>query len=179
MRIVRFMLRETSGTEIAELAAVLPVLFTVLLAIFVFGRAYNIYGTISQADIQGARAAVVTQCATCGNAAPTADVIATNYVGPALTASHLNLAAVSAGNPVACACGSVGCGTTVSCDPAGTGATPPICVQQNVILTTTANATQACGTAVSFQYLYNFNLPFQPLSMNMKAAAEMQTENQQ
>ena len=35
-------------------------LFMVVLGIFFFGRAYNIYGTITQAAQQGARAAVVT-----------------------------------------------------------------------------------------------------------------------
>ena len=179
MRLVRFMLRETTGAEIAETAAVLPVLFAVLLAIFFFGRAYNIYGTITQAAMQGARASVVPTCATCTNTTPTADVIATTYVGPVLQASHLNTAAVVPGSPTACQCGSVACGTTVACDPAGTGATPSICVQQNVILNNTANTTQSCGTAVSFQYPYNFNLPFQTFTLNMKASAEMQFENQQ
>jgi Flp pilus assembly protein TadG len=179
MQAFKTLLRETSGAEIAETAAVLPVLFMVVLGIFFFGRAYNIYGTITQAAQQGARAAVVTDCATCTNTAPTAAQIATNYVGPALQASHLNTAAVTPGAPVACQCGSVACGTTVACDPAGTGATPSICVQQNVILTTTAGATQACGTAVSFQYPYNFNLPFESFTLNMKASSQMQAENQQ
>jgi len=58
MRTLRKILSETRGAEIAETAAVLPVLFSVLLAIFFFGRAYNIYGTITQAAQQGARAAV-------------------------------------------------------------------------------------------------------------------------
>jgi len=43
MRTLRKILSETRGAEIAETAAVLPVLFSVLLAIFFFGRAYNIY----------------------------------------------------------------------------------------------------------------------------------------
>jgi len=179
MQAFRTLLRETTGAEIAETAAVLPVLFMVLLAIFFFGRAYNIYGTITQAAQQGARAAVVTQCATCGNTAPTAAQIATNFVGPVLQASHLTVAAVTPGSPVACACGSVACGATVACDPAGTGASPSICVQQNVVLTNPASSTQACGTAVSFQYPYNFNLPFESFTLNMKASAQMQTENQQ
>lgn len=181
MRFVRFMLRETRGTEIAELAAVLPVLFAVLLAIFYFGRAYNISGTITQAAMQGARAAVAPSCATCTNATPTADQIATNFVGPALQASHLNPAAVVAGSgiPTACPCGSPNCGAAAGCAAAGTGATPSICVQQNVILTNTPSATQACGTAVSFQYPYNFDLPFQTFTLNIKASAEMQAENQQ
>jgi TadE-like protein len=172
-------LLETCGAEIAETAAVLPVLFSVLLAIFFFGRAYNIYGTISQAAMQGARAAVAPACATCGNTAPTADVIATNFVGPALQASHLNPGFVQPMNPTACQCGSVACGTMVACDPAGTGANPSICVQQNVILSNTAGGTQACGTSVSFQYPYGFNLPFHSFTLQLKAEAQMQAENNQ
>lgn len=188
MRLLRFILRETSGAEIAEAAVVLPVLFIVIMGLFYFGRAYNIYGTITQAAQQGARAAVVTQCATCGNATPTADVIATNYVGPALQASHLDPTIVvpGPGIPTACQCGSVGCGSTVACDPLGIGATPSICVQQNVILTNPANATQSCGTSVTFQYPYGFHIltaipPFTPQNFNLqlKAAAQMQAENNQ
>jgi hypothetical protein len=186
MRIVRFMLRETSGAEIAEAAVVLPVLFAVMLGIFYFGRAYNIYGTITQAAQQGARAAVATNCATCGNAPMGAAQIATQVVGPALKASHLNLAAVAPGNPTACQCGSVACGTTVACDPAGIGATPSICVQQNIILTNPANPTQSCGTSISFQYPYSFLIitgipPFAPQKFNLqlKATAQMQAENNQ
>jgi Flp pilus assembly protein TadG len=178
MRTLKTILFGTRGAEIAEMAAVLPVLFSVLLAIFFFGRAYNIYGTITQAAMQGARSSVANSCATCGNAPLTADLVATQSVGPALQASHLNPAYVTYTQPNLCACGTAVCGTPVSCDPAGTGATPSICVQQNVNLTNTANTTQACGTSVSFQYPYNFNLVFQSFTLQLKANAEMQGENQ-
>ena len=185
MRFVRFMLRETAGVEIAEAAVVLPVLFIVILGLFYFGRAYNIYGTITQAAQQGARAAVATDCATCTNTAPTAVQIATQVVGPALQASHLNPAAVVPGPGIPTAC-SVACGTTVACDPAGIGATPSICVQQNIVLTNPANPSQSCGTSVTFQYPYGFQIltaipPFTPQQFNLqlKAAAQMQAENNQ
>jgi Flp pilus assembly protein TadG len=178
MRTLRRIFFESGGAEIAETAAVLPVLFTVLLAIFYFGRAYNIYGTINQAAMQGARAAVAPSCATCGNTAPNAAQIATTYVAPTLQASKLDPAQVQPLVRTACACGSVGCGTTVACDPAGVGATPSICVQQNVVLNTTAGARQECGTSVAFQYPYNFNLPFNAFSVQMKAAAQMRAEDQ-
>jgi Flp pilus assembly protein TadG len=181
MTTLKKILVDTRGAEIAEAAAVLPVLFAVLLAIFFFGRAYNIYGTITQAAMQGARASVATSCATCGNAPLGADLVATQYVAPALQASHLNPAYVTYTQPNLCACGTAsgpGC-TAVTCDGAGTGAVPSICVQRNVTLTTTASTTQACGTSVSFQYPYNFNLPFQQFSLQLKADAEMQGENNQ
>jgi Flp pilus assembly protein TadG len=177
MKSVRRLLLGTSGAEIAETAVVLPLLFTVLLGIFFFGRAYNIYGTITQAAMQGARAAVAPQCATCGNTALPADQVATNIVAPVLQASHLDPARVQVLTPPACACGTVACGTPVACDPAGVSATPSICVQQNVTLSNSGGTTQ-CGTSVAFQYPYGFNLPFQSFTLQMKATAQMRAENQ-
>jgi TadE-like protein len=177
MKPVKRILMGTAGAEIAETAVVLPLLFTILLAIFFFGRAYNIYGTITQAAMQGARAAVAPQCATCGNLALPADQIATNVIAPVLQASHLDPARVQVLTPAACACGSVACGTSVACDPAGVSATPSICVQQNINLSTTGGAAQ-CGTSVAFQYPYGFNLPFQSFTLQLKATAQMRGENQ-
>ncbi|MGC2197894.1 MAG: TadE family protein [Terriglobales bacterium] len=176
MQILRRILRETSGAEIAETAAVLPILFTILLGIFFFGRAYNIYGTITQAALQGARAAVAPACATCPGGALPADQVATNVVAPVFQASKLNPAAVQPLTAQVCACG-VSCGSMwAACDPAGTSATPSICVQQNVTLSTTAG-NQQCGTSVSFQYPYGFNLPFRSFTLQMKATAQMRGEN--
>src|ERR1700751_699695 len=100
----------TTGSEIAETAVVLPLLFTILLGIFFFGRAYNIYGTITQAAMQGARAAIAPQCAT-------------NSVAPVLQASHLDPALVQSLTPstVPLVCG---LGTPATCDPLGVSATP-------------------------------------------------------
>jgi Flp pilus assembly protein TadG len=176
MGTMRKLLAETCGAEIAETAAVLPVLFAVLLGVFFFGRAYNIYGTITQAAIQGARAGAAPQCATCGNTTLTADQIATNVVAPVLQASKLDTAKVQPLLQTACACGTVGCGTPVACDPAGVSATPSICVQQNVTLTTSGGTNQ-CGTSVAFQYPYGFNLPFKSFTLQLKASASMRGEN--
>jgi Flp pilus assembly protein TadG len=177
MQILGKILRETSGAEIAEAAVVLPVLFTILLGVFFFGRAYNIYGTITQAAMQGARAAVAPACATCPPGGLTAAQIATNVVAPVLQASKLDTAAVQSLQPAVCPCGTVSCGgSPVACDPAGLSATPSICVQQNVTLTNTAGNPQ-CGTSVAFQYRYGFNLPFQSFTLPLKATAQMRGEN--
>lgn len=176
MRVLKQILFGTEGAEIAETAVVLPILFTVLLGVFFFGRAYNIYGTITQAAIQGARAAVAPACATCGNTTPTADQIATNVIAPVLQASKLDPALVQPLAPTACACGSVACGSTVACDPAGLTATPSVCVQKDVALTTTGSS-QQCGTTVSFKYPYGFNLPFQAFTLQLKTSAQMRGEN--
>jgi hypothetical protein len=178
MRTLKNILFETDGAEIAETAAVLPVLFTVLLGIFYFGRAYNIYGTINQAALQGARAAVAPPCATCAGPALTADQVATNFVAPTLVASRLDPTLVQPWTPPnVCQCG-VGC-VAVACDPAGVAAVPSICVQPNVALNNTAGAHQECGTSVAFRYPYNFNLPFNAFTLQMKAAAQMRVEDQQ
>ena len=56
---------ETRGAEIAEAAAVLPLMFMMLLGIFWFGQAFSIYGAITRAAQEGARAGAVPICATC------------------------------------------------------------------------------------------------------------------
>ena len=79
------------GSEIAEAALVLPIAFMILLGIYWFGLAFNIYGTITQAAQQGARVAVANSCASCGNAAPRPTAI-TTAVQSVLQASHLTQA---------------------------------------------------------------------------------------
>jgi Flp pilus assembly protein TadG len=63
--ILRRLAVETRGAEIAEAAAVLPLMFMILLGIFWFGQAFSIYGTVTRAAQEGARAAVAPQCTTC------------------------------------------------------------------------------------------------------------------
>jgi len=174
MRNWKSLLHSTSGAEIAETAAVLPILFTVLLAIFFFGRAYNISGTITQAAQQGARAAVAPDCATCTNQVLPSDQIATNVVAPILRASKVDPALVQplTPSPVPLVCGT---STNATCDPAGVSATPSICVMQNIALSN-SGVTQQCGTSVSFKYPYGFNLPFQSFTLNLRASAQMQSE---
>ena len=54
---LRRLAAETRGSEIAEAAAVLPLMFMILIGIFWFGQAFSIYGTITRAAQDGARAA--------------------------------------------------------------------------------------------------------------------------
>ena len=63
--IVRRLADDTSGAEIAEAAAVLPLMFMILLGIFWFGQAFSIYGTITRAAQEGARAGAAPYCTTC------------------------------------------------------------------------------------------------------------------
>src|SRR6266704_1876111 len=62
---IRRLAAETRGAEIAEAAAVLPLMFMMLLGIFWFGQAFSIYGAITRAAQEGARAGSVPQCSSC------------------------------------------------------------------------------------------------------------------
>src|ERR1035437_4244459 len=79
--ILRRLAAETRGAEIAEAAAVLPLMFMILLGIFWFGQAFSIYGAITRAAQEGARAGAAPYCTTCsGN-------LLTNYAANAVQAA--------------------------------------------------------------------------------------------
>jgi len=61
--------RDDRASEIAEAAAVMPLMFMMLLGIFWFGQAFSIYGTITRAAQEGARAAAAPVCTTCAGTA--------------------------------------------------------------------------------------------------------------
>jgi hypothetical protein len=67
-RALRSASRDDAGQEIVEAAFVLPILFLIMLAIFWFGRAFNISSTLDRAAREGIKAASRASCATCGNA---------------------------------------------------------------------------------------------------------------
>ncbi len=66
----RLKIHRDDGSEIAEVAVILPIVIMFLLAIFWFGRAFNIYSTITHAAREGAIVAVQQNCATCGGTLP-------------------------------------------------------------------------------------------------------------
>jgi Flp pilus assembly protein TadG len=178
--------RDTRGAEIAETAMVLPLLFMMFMAIFWFGQAFRIYGTITHAARQGARAAVAPVCATC----PSGNTPAQNAltaVNNALAAAHLDQAQVKApaSAPVLYVCGSQGssCGGLAPCD----SSVPNMCVQTNVQLSSSCSTTPpgeaTCGTSVSFgyKYPYHFGLPYTTLDLGnitLPAQAQMRVETQ-
>jgi Flp pilus assembly protein TadG len=182
----------TQGSEIAEAALVLPLMFMMLLAIFWFGQAFSMYGTITHAARQGARAAVAPVCTTCATAStPTPAQNAYSAVQSALVASRLDPAQLSQPTtaPALCSCGSpdAGCNgqASVACD----GTESSICVQTNVQLSyASKGGAGECGTSVSFQYKYphHFYLPCAEWpctsldlgQMSLPAQAQMRTETQ-
>ncbi len=94
MRFWKHAASDSTGAEIAEAAIVLPLVFMLLLGIYWFGRAYNIYATITYAAREGARAATAPTSATLGNTTLTPDQVATRVL-QVLQASKLNPAQVT------------------------------------------------------------------------------------
>jgi Flp pilus assembly protein TadG len=178
--------RDTRGAEIAETAMILPLVFMMLMAIFWFGQAFRIYGTITHAAREGARAAVAPACATCPSALPNAAALnAQAAVNTALTAASLSTAQVQAPAtaPVLYTCSQTSpCGSVATCSPSVTN----MCVQTNVQLSSCFNTPvgeSTCGTAVSFgyKYPYHFAIPYTKLDLGnitLPAQAEMRMENQ-
>jgi|SRR5271165_753275 len=187
--------RDGRGSEIAETAMILPLFFMVFLAIFWFGQAFRIYGTITRAAREGARAAVSPVCTTCGGSNDPSQN-AYNAIQSALVAANLdpNQLQQPTTLPGLCACpgSATSCSgaNVVACDSGQTN----ICVQgvthptrttvaeTNVQLSTPSNGGAGeCGVSVSFQYPYKFWLPFSSLSnqtIKLRAQAQMRAETQ-
>jgi len=186
----RSVICDTRGTEIAETAIVLPLVLIMLIAVFWFGQAFRIYGTLTHAAREGARAAVAPPCATCGSPTPTQNAAAA--ITKALTAAHLNAAQlVPVANwtpPQLYRCGSNS--VVQQCD--SNVSTINICVQTNVQLSYEnplgAGGAGSCGTSVSlrYQYPYHFKLPCWPqpctaldlYNVSLPGQAQMRLETQ-
>lgn len=177
--IFRKLARETNGSEIAEAAAVLPLMFMMILAIFWFGQAFSIYGTITRAAQDGARAGATPRCTTCSGATATPAQNAVNAVQAALVVAKLDPLKAQFPSPLAAvnSCG-VGGGGGIGCDGSATN----VCVQTPIQLSPTAGgATGVCGISVSFRYPFRFTLPFASISNQqiwMTASARVRLENQ-
>jgi len=169
-------LRSADGAEIAEAALVLPLVFILLLGIVWFGRAFNIYATITQAAQQGAITAARSSCATCGNTPATTSAVG-NTVSGVLQASHLDPAQIKASaSPGLLACPSPPAPPGGACT-----ASNQIWVCRNVWLNSAfAAQPPQCGSVVSFQYPFQFYLPFTSLNLQqivLSAQAQSRMEN--
>jgi Flp pilus assembly protein TadG len=192
--ILRRLAAETRGAEIAEAAAVLPVMFMMILGIFWFGQAFSTYGTITRAAQEGARAAVAPLCTTCaGSIDPSAN--ASSAVRNVLVAAHLDPTRLQQPitPPSLCACGS----SVATCTGAGASecdnSQANICVQgvqhptgsplqENLIqLAPASTGHGVCGVSVSLRYPFKFWLPFTSLHKQqiwLQAQAEVRAETQ-
>jgi len=170
----------TAGSEIAEAAVVLPLLFMVLIGIFWFGQAFRLYGTVTRAAQEGARAAVAPACTTCAAITQAQSSLnAWNAIQNVLKSSVVSNSGVSQPStiPTFLSCAPGG-GTISTCDSNQGN----ICVQYNVQLSDPAKGgAGVCGVAVSFQYPYQFWLPFTSLNqqrIQIPALAQVRQETQ-
>jgi TadE-like protein len=152
------------ASEIAEAALVLPLAFMVLLGIYWFGRAFNTYATINDAAREGARFAAVQTCGTCGNtpnsgsAANVAQVVTQTMQASSIDPGQIK--AYTSATLKFCNGGTLATSCNVSNNI-------NVCTNvqlQNAPGGTTGLGAQACGIAVSFQYPYQFWLPFTSLN---------------
>ena len=170
-------LESTDGAEIAEAALVLPLVFMLLLGIVWFGRAFNIFSTIQQAAQQGAITAARSSCVTCGDNLPN-PVTVDGAVVAVLQASGLETGQIKqweANNPTP---GVLSC--PAPAPPAlCTVTTHHIWVCSSVLLNSSTQPAQ-CGAMVSFQFPFQFYLPFTSLNMQkiiLSAQAQSRMEN--
>ena len=173
LRILR-KLGHADGAEIAEAAQVLPLVFMFLLGIIWFGRAFNIYATITQAAERGATMAARPPCATCGGNFPS-DSQVDNAVYAITDAAYLDRSLIKPNTPSA---------IPLSCPPPAPPAacTPianPITICRSVVLNQTSTPAQ-CGVTVSFKYPFQFYFPFTSLNLQritLTAQAQSRMEN--
>jgi len=186
-------LRREDGSQIAEAAMVLPILFMLLLSIYWFWRAFTIYGAINHAAREGARTAAVPACANCCVGCPTTNVSSqlpcdknvVDAVNKALSTAHIDptqtLAFQPPQNTQTCPVGppTGGCNSATGTSPSG-----QVTVCRNMVLsqspTSSTTLAPVCGVIVSFQYPYQFVLPFASMSNQrilLKAQVEMRGED--
>jgi hypothetical protein len=172
----RHLLSASVGSEVAEAALVLPLVFMMLLGIYWFGRAFNIYATITHAAQQGLRAGVAQTCATC---APGNSSVLTSQTPTIITnlmqASHVDPNQIQVWPTT----------TPIFCPPLGAlsgscSVSGNITTCNNVQITpATQTGVQVCGATASFQYPYQFWLPFTSLNnqqITLKVNVQMKGE---
>jgi hypothetical protein len=165
----------TGGSQVAEAALVLPLAFLMLLGIYWFGRAFNVYATINHAAREGARTALASTCGSCTppNSAPTASTIA-GVVTTTLQASNVDPSKISLYAPTVISCP----GATSSCNNSNNNIT--ICSQVELAANPeTGSGPPVCGVSVTFEYPYSFSLPYPASGINLllKADVQMSAEN--
>ena len=162
----------TEASEIAEMAMVMPVMFLVFLGIFWAGRSYNIYATINAAAREGARTAVSSSCASCGNAAST-DAAVVAAITTSLAADRLNPASVAA--PTIVAPNKCGGGGATACPTTGN-----VAICRNAQLTPPTVTPEVCGVVVQFNYPLDLaQIPLMSAFGNPQIAARAQMKVEQ
>jgi Flp pilus assembly protein TadG len=175
-QLLRRLALDTTGQELAEAAAVLPLMFMILLGIFWFGEAFTIYGTTARAAQEAAIAAAESTCTTCApllSPVDNAEATITNIFTVASLHTNQLFPPSPRPNLLSCRGGAV----AVPC----TNDKLNICVQPNVQLSSTGGGgVGACGISVSFTYKYQMWLPFTSLNnqaIQIRAAAQAPLES--
>ena len=166
---------DESGAEIAEAALVLPIAFMFLLGIVWFGRAFNVYSTITQAAQHGAITAARRTCATCGNSTSDADV---QYaIAGVMQASNLDLSQIQASPTLPSLASQCPSAPAPSC----TVTSSNVAICRSVVLNPSgATDPPQCGAVVTFRYPFQFYLPFTSLNMQqimLTASSQSRMEN--
>ena len=157
---VRARLSASVASQVAEAALVLPLAFMMLLAIYWFGRAFNIYATINHATQQAVRAGVAQTCATCGNQ-PLSAAAGAALITQAMQVSSVDPSQIQqwgTTTPTFC--------VNPSGSPVGACTVNSNITMCNYVQLSPAAAAGplACGVTASFQYPYQFWLPFTSLN---------------
>ena len=147
---------DDAGAELVEAALVLPLLFMLLFGIISFGRAYNVYQTMTRAAREGAREQVLTTCATCGNASYSSDGsdVLNQFIKPAMLASNINVES---------------------------GGKSLIQNYKAQIVWLDYPQNTICGWQISFDYPYNLAIPFTSLNFSkitLHTEVQMRMESQ-
>lgn len=147
----------TSGSQLVEMALILPILLSLLLGVVWVGRAYNIYETMTRGAREGARVAAASSCATCGNSAATVASVE-NAVLDSLTASNIDKTKVLV--------------------PACTGnLSSKVCYMRDYQLNNTGDVPIELGVVVSLSYQIKFPIPFVTMApITVTARAQMRQE---
>lgn len=151
---------DVGASEIAEAALVLPLLFMILLGIYWFGRAFNIYATINHAAQEVARIGVAQSCANCGNhnIDPT---VATTLIDGILQASSVDPNQIIQRPIVPSDCDSP---PFPPHQVSQLGSNNNILYYNYIRLTPAGYTPSICGVRITFQYPYQFWLPFTSLN---------------
>ena len=184
------------AAELAEFAVVMPLLVMVLFGMYWFGRAYNIYETLTRAAREGASYAARPVCGTCnvvGNGElpgfPSSTEIGDNTVIPALAASHIDANALAViTKPAVAGCSAVFNQLPSSpCPVSGTKSLASCysykgqnkiwicrCVDMNP-----NSSPSECGVSITMAYPWSFNFPFTGLNhleINIPASVQQRQE---
>jgi Flp pilus assembly protein TadG len=151
------MTNKQKGAEIMEFALVFPLLMVLLIGMVWIGAAFSAYASLVRAAREGARFAVLTTCATCGNSLPTTQQVQAVVAGAMRSAAmDPSKATITQRN-----CW-IGGNKSPQCDQKYLSDDPPVLL-----------------TEVAVSYPYILAQPFgKPINLTLTASARSRAEQQ-